>query len=101
MTTHTDQMERARERLSVYRELNRFYFTGFFRAFAFALPLLLLAVPGPVRVLGIIYLLFWIGLVAASTGGIFALLFDALLIIRNRPPIILPQLLFARGLTKK
>ena len=101
MRDHTMQMELTRERLSLYRELNRFYFTGFFRAFAFALPLVLLAVPGPVRILGIVYLGFWIALVAASTGAIFALLYDALLILRNRAPIILPQLLFASDKSTK
>src|SRR6266581_2799313 len=101
MKTHAAHMELAKERLQLYRHLNRFYFTGFIRMLVVALPLLLLAVPGPVRIIGIIYLVFWMLLVSASTGAIFALLFDALLIIRNRAPIILPQLLFARDRSTK
>lgn len=97
MTAPRQRVIVARERFALYRELNRLYVDSFVRSAVLALPLILLAAPSMWRILGFVYLGLWIPLVAASTGAMFALLYDALLMIRNRNPVILPQLLFARN----
>ncbi len=89
-------LEFARDRLTLYRQLNRFYFTGFLRSFVLALPIVCVVLPGPWRVIGYVYLAIWGLFVAASTGSLFALFFDALLIVLNRQPVMLPQVIFAR-----
>ena len=77
------------------------YLLSGLRATLVALPIALVAVPGPPRVLGIVYLVCWFVVMSPSTGVYLLLLADCYLILRGKESVLLIRALTSLAQTQR
>jgi hypothetical protein len=99
MTASTLPRPSAAERragvVDSHQGLAKEYVLVAFTAVVAALPLGLAVAPAPYNIAGIVYAILWIAIVLPSTGAYTTLIWDATLIILDRPPLFLPTIFAA------